>query len=102
MPLYLFQNLDLQNQVQRTALIDLITNNISIKCEENSISNFDILLYDIIMSVMSLYYHEYREQLSSDILTQESSNIVNFILFILFSSHLFQINDSKFIFEQAA
>ena len=102
MPLYLFQNLDLQNQVQRTAIIDLITNNISIKCEENSISNFDILLFDIIMSVMSLYYHEYREQLSSDILTQESSKIVNFILFILFSSHLFQINDSKFIFEQAA
>ena len=102
MALYLFENLDLQNSVQRTAIIDLITDNISINCEENNIADFNILIRDIIMSVMSLYYHEYKDQLSIDILTQESSNIVNLILFILLSSHLFQISDSKFIFEQAS
>ena len=100
MPMNLFQNLDVNSEVQECVIIENITHKISLKDKEDIICNFDKLLENIIKYVISLYYSKYRDQLSYDILITEATSLVNLILFILFSSHLFQIKDSKFIYEK--
>ena len=89
------------SELQKDHLCNDIKNELVFDSSLNTIDNFNDLLNKIIKETTALYLNHYSTKIGYDILKAECVMIINFILYILLSTQLFEIKNNKIQYENS-